>query len=93
MKQKQNKQVQLKGSTAIFFLRFFQATIFASDNSNPEKLTSVRVTINVYRDRSTPQFSLGNQTVTVSENAPIGASVARLTATDNDKVASVFTDL
>lgn len=88
----QNKQVQLKGSTDFFF-KCFQATIFASDNSNPEKITSVGVTINVYRDRSTPQFSVGNQTMTVSENAPIGTSVTRLTATDNDKVASVLTDL
>nr|XP_034314273.1 protocadherin-like wing polarity protein stan [Crassostrea gigas] len=67
----------------------YTATIFASDNSNPEKITSVGVTINVYRDRSTPQFSVGNETVTVSENAPIGASVTRLTATDNDKVGVI----
>lgn len=67
----------------------YTATIFASDNSNPEKITSVGVTINVYRDRSTPQFSVGNQTMTVSENAPIGTSVTRLTATDNDKVGVI----
>lgn len=67
-----------------------QTTVFAHDNSNPEKSTPVIVTVFVYRDLSAPVFSVGNRTASVSENAPVGTSVSNLVATDNDRVASIF---
>ncbi|XP_062579030.1 protocadherin Fat 3-like [Saccostrea cucullata] len=67
----------------------YTATVYAYDNSNPERKTAVQVIISVYRDRSSPQFSVGNQTVTVSENAAIGTSVAALSADDSDRVGVV----
>ncbi|XP_062587113.1 fat-like cadherin-related tumor suppressor homolog, partial [Saccostrea cucullata] len=67
----------------------YKATVSAYDNSNPEKKTAVQVIISVYRDRSSPQFSVGNQTVTLSENTAIRTSVAALSATDADRVGVV----
>ena len=69
----------------IIFLQFF---IVATDQGVPSLSDSVRVTVNVIRNRNGPVFRLDDYSATIEEFESVGRSVLRVRADDADNVCS-----
>jgi len=67
----------------IFFLTL-QLLVTAYDSGAPETTTSETVTIYINRNLNAPQFGKVSYTATVYDYDPIGSSVVKVTATDQD---------
>lgn len=69
----------------IIFLQFY---IVATDQGVPSLSDSVRVTVNVIRNRNGPVFRLDDYSATIEEFEGVGRSVLRVRADDADNVCS-----
>ena len=65
----------------------FQFFVVASDQGVPSLSATVRVTVNVVRNRNGPVFRLDDYTATIDEFVPVGRSVLRVRADDADNVS------
>ncbi len=61
-----------------------QITASVYDDANPESVATTNLTITVRRNENEPRFQRTDYSVTVLEIAPIGTSLAQLSATDRD---------
>lgn len=71
---------------SLLYCSVFQTVVTAVDNRTPARTGSATIIINVNYDDYLPVISGGNRVIEafVSENANIGTSVARVSATDQD---------
>ena len=61
--------------------------MIASDRGVPSLSATVRVTVNVVRNRNGPVFRLDDYAATIDEFVPVGRSVLRVRADDADNVS------
>ncbi len=61
-----------------------QITASVYDDANPESVATTNLTITVRRNENEPRFQRSDYSVNVLEIAPIGTSLAQLSATDRD---------
>ncbi len=69
---------------------FFQLTIQASDQGVPPRTANTVATIDISTDQNFPVFDKSEYTVEFPENTQVGATIARVAASDQDVRKSAF---
>lgn len=67
-----------------------QLRVTVVDNGNPEKTATATLNITVTKNVNAPKYAQASYEATVNENAPVGISLVKVSATDADNVCTAL---